>query len=204
MGPPKRLSKIFLKKEREKLDIWRKNSLNVRSGAVPCPQFAQLLPPLPQQKMFVLGIHPKTNVISEGILQMCANGLFGVFFAQKKQSDILKKQATPAIDAWLQEDAVMTIYSITKTTKESPEKGLLTTLAIAAEVSPRHNGDVRTLKSVIKLLKRKEIVVSKITEFHDKAEIMVREDKSFPDSFQKEYAQLLVKLSEIKKELKPK
>ena len=33
---------------------------------------------------------------------------------------------------------------------------------------------------------------------------MVREDKSFPDSFQKEYAQLLVKLSEIKKELKPK
>ena len=57
--------------------------------------------------MFVLGIHPKTNVISEGILQMCANGLFGVFFAQKKQSDILKKQATPAIDAWLQEDAVM-------------------------------------------------------------------------------------------------
>ena len=45
-------------------------------------------------------------------------------------------------------------------------------MAIAAEVSPRHNGDVRTLKSVIKLLKRKEIVVSKITEFHDKAEIV--------------------------------
>ena len=36
MGPPKRLSRAFLQNEREKLHIWRSNSLNVRLGVVRC------------------------------------------------------------------------------------------------------------------------------------------------------------------------
>lgn len=46
----------------------------------------------------------------------------------------------------------------------------MTTLAIAAEVSPRHNGDVRTLGAVIRLLRKKALIIRQIEYYHDQAE----------------------------------
>lgn len=64
------------------------------------------------------------------------------------------------------------IYPVKKCKRESesPEKGPLTTLAIAAEVSPRHNGDVRTLSAVIRLLQKKAQIIRHIEYYHDQAE----------------------------------
>eukprot|EP00012_Vannella_robusta_P003224 CAMPEP_0206189472 /NCGR_PEP_ID=MMETSP0166-20121206/4189_1 /ASSEMBLY_ACC=CAM_ASM_000260 /TAXON_ID=95228 /ORGANISM="Vannella robusta, Strain DIVA3 518/3/11/1/6" /LENGTH=242 /DNA_ID=CAMNT_0053605395 /DNA_START=205 /DNA_END=931 /DNA_ORIENTATION=- len=202
MGPPKRLSRAFLQNEREKLHIWRSNSLNVRLGVCD-PEYSQLLPPLPQRDMFVLGLCPQTKLIRKGILQACANGKFAVSFVQSSQQLDIARKRDLHIDTWLDEDCIMAIHPIERTKRESPEKGPLTTLAIAAEVSPRHNGDVRTLRTVIRLLQDKSKTMRLIEHMHDEAEEMKKSSVSFSPEFQKRYATLLLQLSETKKALKP-
>ena len=56
----------------------------------------------------------------------------------------------------------------------SPEKDPLETLALAAVVSPKHNGDVRSLVTVMDLLKRKEHLLYSLHAMNEQAESSVR------------------------------
>lgn len=127
MGPPKRLSNSFLAAEREKLKIWRTNSLQVRTGevkrhfcpfsflffnfCVKCdPQYSQLLPPLPQSGC-ILCVCPDENIILHGILQLCANEKFAVSFIPSfEQNEITKHRKNSSIDVWLDEENIMVCF----------------------------------------------------------------------------------------------
>lgn len=155
------------------------------------PEYSGMFPPFPAPGDQVLCAYGGKMI--EGIVKVHTEQGFGISFSH---SDI---------DAFLPEEAVMPIPPDKNKAhiQRNSHETLLNTLAMAAEISPRHNGDVATLSFIIHLLQRKQKVIESLTEFHDKAEEALQESRPLSATFKEEYAKLLLALDQVKKELRP-
>jgi len=79
----------------------------------------------------------------------------------------------------------------------------LATLALAATVSPRHNGDVRILTTVVHKLATKSKLLTTLHDLNNQATRMKENVQPIPESFKTKYAETIVSLEDIEKALKP-
>lgn len=209
LGVPRRMSASFFAGEREKLENLRKNVVRYHLGLLQEPALNGLFPVLLTPTTRVLVVVDQE--IRQGIVVQSMADRYEVRLDPKPGSDVLQwvpernvMEADDLPGVTMGSDLASPVASAAHAAVEpSPEKDPLETLALAAVVSPKHNGDVRSLVTVMDLLKRKEHLLYSLHAMNEQAESFLRAGDEYSPQFKQDYARLVISLEETSEELKP-
>jgi len=209
LGAPRRMSANFLREEREKLENLRKNVVRHHLGLLQEPALAGLFPVLLTPTTRVLAV--TGGEILPGIVVQSLADRYELKLEPEPGRHVLKwvpecnvMEADDLPSVTVGSDLASPVASASAAAVEpSPEKDPLETLALAAVVSPKHNGDVRTLVTAMDLLKRKEQLLYSLHAMNEQAESTLRAGEEYSPEFKQDYARVVISLQATSEELKP-